>query len=242
MTTVHMVLQGKGGVGKSFVAATMAQYLRDKGREPVCIDTDPVNKTFAGYESLGVQTIELMDGDEIDPRRFDGLIETIFEGDADQHFVVDNGASSFVPLCGYLLSCGVPAMLAEASHTLVLHSVVTGGQGQSDTLEGLHSLLTRFPGVPCVVWLNPVHGKIEHEGKPFTDFKVFRENQQRIAALIEIPTVNPRTTGHDLSELLKSRRTFREADENASLPIMCRQRLSQVRKALYQSLDASQML
>ena len=46
---IHMVLQGKGGVGKSFIAALMAQFLQDRGRDPVCIDTDPVNATFAGY-------------------------------------------------------------------------------------------------------------------------------------------------------------------------------------------------
>lgn len=242
MTTVHMVLQGKGGVGKSFVAATMAQYLRDKGREPVCVDTDPVNKTFAGYEALGVQTIELMDGNEIDPRRFDALVETIVGGGADEHMVVDNGASSFVPLCGYLLSCGVPAMLAEAEHRLVLHSVVTGGQGQSDTLEGLHSLLTTFPDLPCVVWLNPVHGRIEQGGKSFEEFRVYRDHRDRIAALIQIPEMNPRTTGHDLSELLKSRKTFREAQEDAALPLMCRHRLELVRKALYRGLDESELL
>jgi len=49
---IHMVLQGKGGVGKSFVAAPMAQFLQDKGRDPLCIDTDPVNATFAGYSAF----------------------------------------------------------------------------------------------------------------------------------------------------------------------------------------------
>ena len=56
---IHMVLQGKGGVGKSFVAALMAQFLQDRGRNPVCIDTDPVNATFAGYSAFGVHAIEL---------------------------------------------------------------------------------------------------------------------------------------------------------------------------------------
>ena len=47
MAKINMVLQGKGGVGKSFVASTLAQYMKNKGEEPLCIDTDPVNTTFA---------------------------------------------------------------------------------------------------------------------------------------------------------------------------------------------------
>lgn len=43
MAKIHMVLQGKGGVGKSFIATVIAQYKRSKGQQPLCIDTDPVN-------------------------------------------------------------------------------------------------------------------------------------------------------------------------------------------------------
>ena len=43
MANTHTVLQGKGGVGKSFIAAILAQYMNAMGRKPLCIDTDPVN-------------------------------------------------------------------------------------------------------------------------------------------------------------------------------------------------------
>ena len=36
MANIHMVLQGKGGVGKSFVAALLAQHLLQKGGHPLC--------------------------------------------------------------------------------------------------------------------------------------------------------------------------------------------------------------
>ena len=45
--TVHFVLQGKGGVGKSFVASILGQYFQVRGRDVRCFDTDPVNQTFA---------------------------------------------------------------------------------------------------------------------------------------------------------------------------------------------------
>lgn len=49
MSRVHMMLQGKGGVGKSFASAMMAQFMADRGEAPLCIDTDPVNQTFRGF-------------------------------------------------------------------------------------------------------------------------------------------------------------------------------------------------
>ena len=71
MAKIHMLLQGKGGVGKSFIAATLAQYKESKGQKPLCIDTDPVNATFHGYKALDVQRLQIMENDEINPRSFD---------------------------------------------------------------------------------------------------------------------------------------------------------------------------
>jgi cellulose biosynthesis protein BcsQ len=59
MAKINVVLQGKGGVGKSFIAATLAQYKINKGHEPLCIDTDPVNATFAGYKALNVTRLQM---------------------------------------------------------------------------------------------------------------------------------------------------------------------------------------
>jgi CO dehydrogenase nickel-insertion accessory protein CooC1 len=77
MANIHMVLQGKGGVGKSFIAATLAQYKASKGQNPLCVDTDPINSTFHGYKALNVRRLQIMDGDEINSRNFDGLVELV---------------------------------------------------------------------------------------------------------------------------------------------------------------------
>lgn len=239
---IHMVLQGKGGVGKSFVAALMAQFLQDRGRQPVCIDTDPVNATFAGYSAFGVHAIELVDGRDINPRRFDSLVERIASaGPESEHVIVDNGASSFLPLADYMLSYDVPGLLAEMGHELWLHSVITGGQGQDDTLEGLLELLESF-AVPVVVWLNPFCGRIERDGRRFTDMKVYQDHKQRIAAIVEIPEFNTKTTGHDLSDLLKAKRPFRDAVADSSVMLMTRQRLKMAQRDLYERLELAGVL
>ncbi|MBB4268183.1 CO dehydrogenase nickel-insertion accessory protein CooC1, partial [Roseospira visakhapatnamensis] len=45
MAAIHMTLQGKGGVGKSFIASLLAQHFLARGQAPICLDTDPVNQT-----------------------------------------------------------------------------------------------------------------------------------------------------------------------------------------------------
>lgn len=108
MAKIHMVLQGKGGVGKSMITATLAQYKAAKGQKPLCVDTDPVNATFEEYKALNVRRLHIMDGDEINTRHFDALVELI--APAENDVIIDNGASSFVPLSHYLISNQAPSL------------------------------------------------------------------------------------------------------------------------------------
>lgn len=96
MAKIHLVLQGKSGVGKSLIAVTIAQYKAMKGQKLLCLDTDPVNATFAGYQALNVRRLNILEGDEINTRHFDALVERIAASEGD--VIIDNGASSFVPL------------------------------------------------------------------------------------------------------------------------------------------------
>src|ERR1043165_2673960 len=116
MAKIHMILQGKGGVGKSFIAAIVAQYKASKGQKPLCIDTDPVNSTFHGYKALGVRRLEIMDGDEINSRNFDTLVELVVASKDD--VIIGNGAVTFVPMSHYLLSNQVPALLQQKGQEL----------------------------------------------------------------------------------------------------------------------------
>jgi len=52
-TIIHISLQGKGGVGKSLVAAILSQYLAWRGQDVHGIDADPVNHTLSEYRGIG---------------------------------------------------------------------------------------------------------------------------------------------------------------------------------------------
>jgi MinD-like ATPase involved in chromosome partitioning or flagellar assembly len=40
MSEIRAVLHGKCGVGKSMIAAVLAQYKASQGQQPLCVDTD----------------------------------------------------------------------------------------------------------------------------------------------------------------------------------------------------------
>ncbi|KGP23783.1 MULTISPECIES: ArsA-related P-loop ATPase [Xanthomonas] len=241
MAKIHMVLQGKGGVGKSAIAAIIAQYKASKGQSPLCIDTDPVNATFEGYKALKVRRLQILDGDEINPRNFDTLVELVAPSKDD--VVIDNGASSFVPLSHYLITNQVPALLGDMGHQLVIHTVITGGQALLDTVSGFAQLASQFPAeAPFVVWLNPYWGPIEHEGKGFEQMKAYTANKARVSAIIQIPSLKEETYGRDFSDMLQARQTFDEALATESLTIMTRQRLKIIRTQLFNQLENAAVL
>ena len=236
MAKIHMILQGKGGVGKSFIASTLAQHKQAKGKKLICVDTDPVNATFHGFKKLNVRKINVMSGDEIDPRKFDDLIELIAQSETD--VIIDNGASTFVPMSHYLISNQIPALLPDMGHELVIHTVITGSQALLDTLTGFANLIESFPKETLfVVWLNPYWGEIEMDGKRFEEMKTYLDNKHRVSAIIRIPNYKADTFGKDLSEILQSKLTFSEALESKSLPIMVRQRLNIIRKQLFTNIE-----
>src|SRR5215469_15076045 len=100
-TSIHISLQGKGGVGKSLISAILSQYLSSKGQDVRGIDADPVNQAFSEYVGLRVECLNLLREGSIDQREFDLLMERFLKEDGT--FVVDTGASTFIPLWHYIL-------------------------------------------------------------------------------------------------------------------------------------------
>lgn len=124
---VHSAQQGKGGCGKSVSTALLGMYKISKGELPLCIDTDPLNPTFSNYEKLNVRQLNIMEGDEINQRKLDTLIQWIDEA-GDRDVIIDNGAPSFIPLSSYMISQQIPALLYEMGKQLVIHISIVGGR------------------------------------------------------------------------------------------------------------------
>lgn len=238
MAIIHMTMQGKGGVGKSFIASILAQYFYSKKKTPLCIDTDPVNHTFHGFKALNVKRLDLMKDDEIDHRKFDDLIELISKNKTDA--VIDNGASTFVPLSHYLISNNIAEFLEERGHELLIHTVITGSQALPDTLNGFNKMVKQYSDdVSFIVWINSFWGKVELEGKNFESMSLYQDNKDRVAAIITIPPYKPETFGHDLNDVLQAKLTFNEAIAKPDYTIMMRHRVKMIRDGLFNQLEVA---
>src|ERR1022692_3416605 len=183
-TTIHLTLQGKGGVGKSLIAAVLAQYFREGGRDVRCIDTDPVNRTLAQYNALGADRLNLRDEhNRIDQRAFDGLMERFLTEDGGT-FVVDNGASTFLPLWHYLLENNGLEYLREQGRKVYVHTIITGGQALLDTLNGFNELAQTTRERNIIVWVNEYFGRVEAEGKRFSDMAAYHANAEKVCGAV----------------------------------------------------------
>jgi hypothetical protein len=235
--TIHLTLQGKGGVGKSLVASVLAQYLRYSGRKVQCIDTDPVNRTFAQYSALAADRLCLRDEyNRIDQRSFDALMERFLIEDG-ATFVVDNGASTFLPLWHYLLENRALDYLRQHGRRVFVHTVITGGQALVDTLNGFHELAQTTQERNIVVWVNEYFGRVEAEGKKFAEMAAYRENADKVCGAVIFTKRNQDTFGRDLEEMISAKLTFDEAIAAAKLPIMAKQRLKVVQRDLFEQLE-----
>lgn len=237
MKEVHFIAQGKGGVGKSTIAVFLGDYLQTKasGEKLHCFDTDPVNPSFSRFKGLKPEVIEILnESNNIDSRFFDGLVEKLVGEDGIA--VIDNGAATFVPLMSYMAENEVPSFLAENGIRMIIHVPLVGGQALQDCLIGLTKTLKSMDA-HIVVWLNDFQGSIEHEGKNFTDFKLYAEYKDRIIGIVHIPLRNPDTFGADIKEMTTKNLTLTEAQNSGAFGLMPRQRLRTVQRDLYSQLD-----
>ncbi len=237
MSTVHLILQGKGGVGKSYVSSLIAQHRMSSGVSIICIDTDPVNRTFSQYEAFNATELNLLEGSKVNEGRFDDLMEMILD-DRSVDFVIDNGASSFIPLSSYLVENAAIETLIEAGKSVVVHSVITGGQAMTDTLSAFDRLATQFCAeADLVLWLNEYFGAISAKGKELDEMKLYRDNKDRISGEVRIARQTGDTFGKDIEKMLNLKLTFDQAITSDQFRIMSRKRLKMVKENLFSQMD-----
>ena len=236
MHKIHVVLAGKGGIGKTFVASLIAQAVQERGEPLLCLDADPVNASLNEIRGLRAEPVNLFlpDSDEADLDALDRMVERFLTEQAT--IIVDNGAASFMPLSRYLLQDGIASTLEHAGKRVVLHTIVAGGGELAQTVRGLDSIASQFQAdIPLVLWLNPYHGAIlGADGAAFEDTPVFKKHKGRIAAVLNLPRLD-RLFLKSLGAMTARRMTFAEAAES-DLFVMDKQRLLQIKRPIFEQL------
>lgn len=250
---VHLVLQSKGGIGKTYVAGLLAQAHWEAGVQVSVIDADPLAPKLSRYKSLDPTRLDLMrsdNRDELDPRKFDLLVEMLAA--RDMHFVIDTGSGSFAPLISYVKENGALAgIFRRANKALVVHTVVTGGPELEDTLVGFADLLTNFKprqeedpnaeahlSARIIAWLNGFKGDVAMNGVGFNEMEVYRGNARHVESVIALKRYSAATFGEDVNYMLSHHLTFEEVQKSRELTIAAKSRLEQVRRDIFRQLKS----
>ena len=238
--TVHFILQGKGGIGKTLVSTILAQWLAGKDEKPLrCFDTDQENATFSRYKAMNVKHVPVMtDNRMIDPKRFDSLMIDILEEEG--NCVVDNGANTFSPLMAYLLENDCFALLEESGRKVYIHVIVGGGDTLHDTAMGFVST-AKSTNVPLVLWENEHFGLLQSaSGKQFIESATYADNAGRVVGRVVLSQRNADTFGADLKKMNIARLTADEVRGSEKFNVMEKQRIKVVFRDLFDQLDKVQ--
>ena len=210
--SVHFILQGKGGVGKSYVASLFTQFLQDKKVPVVGFDLDPTNPTFAEYAKLPVERISLLDAsNHIDNEKFVLFGERLFQYSNEYEIIVDCGTSAYIPMMHFLEQIGFESWLKSMGRETFIHTVLKGGGELSDTYESCSELLKLFPTCPFVIWLNESQQAVVHQGRTFIETQLYKKNEKRIVDVIPLPKYTSGFFGNvDIDRMIENRWTFKE--------------------------------
>src|ERR1700722_17716837 len=208
--TVHLILQGKGGVGKSIVASWLAEFLIGRGQPVRCLDGDPVNRSLGQIKALNVEKLDLLNDEGVVERtRYDALINRFLTEEA--VFLVDSGATAFLPFWTFIVESEVIATLRSAGRGVYIHIPISGGDMLNDTLLGFKTLAETAAEKSLVVWVNEHFGQVARDGKTFDQMQVFLDNREKVLASIGIPERAPDTFGENIRRMRERKLTFQEA-------------------------------
>src|SRR5258705_13137093 len=146
MKRLDLIHNGKSGVGKSFFAVNLVQYLKDKGIAHVAIDSDNENSTLKRFHP---ETRFL----DLEKRReLDGIFGALEKASL---VVMDCRAASTDLFIDYFDEIDLPAVLSALNTTLTLVMPVNH---ESDSVDQVQRLADHF-GKKCnyVVIRNAAH-------------------------------------------------------------------------------------
>jgi shikimate kinase len=233
--TVHFVMQGKGGVGKTTIAMFLLQALQQYTPKKIYgIDTDPVNQTFASFKTLGVEPVFIMGEDnEVNPLKFDTLVDAILADN--NNFVIDTGATSYLPTFNYLKNTEIIDLLREHKKTIYIHVPISGGQATADTISELNDLATTFKGAKLVIWENQFFGEIDTS---FNENKAYINTLKIAIGRIVLKKLDPKTDGFLYTKMTSELKGFADVINDTTVSFMTRRRMGKLFNELTEQIIA----
>ena len=233
MNQLHIVMNGKGGIGKSIVAFNIAQFLKSIDPGSICIDTDPLTPTLANYKALDPVHIQIASETDVILTRFDEMIELIIG--SEKNVVIDTGASTFLPIAKYLLKNSIFEVLRDEYEKEIFIHVVLNAQTQNDylaTTASLELIVENFAGdCKIVIWLNEFGGDLDR----FLESEYYERKKDRFFAIIRVKNPDEMLLA-DLKSMLHTFQIYEEALKDSSRYLMARSRIKKQRDSIYRQL------
>ena len=132
MKRLNLILNGKGGVGKSFFAVNFVQFLKDKDIAHVAIDSDNENSTLKRFHpDTGFLDLD-------NRRELDGIFAALEKANL---VVMDCRAASTDLLKEYFTENDLPAVLTALS---AARKLVKPVNNESDRVDQIQRLTDQF--------------------------------------------------------------------------------------------------
>ncbi len=221
MKRLDLILNGKGGVGKSFFAVNFIQFLKDKGIAHVAIDSDNENSTLKRFHS----DTRFLDLEK--RRELDGIFEALEKANL---VVMDCRAASTDLFIDYFDEIDLTAVLSALDTALTLVMPVNH---ESDSVDQVQRLADQF-GKKCnyVVIRNAAHSD---------SFALFESSEVRAQ-------LKDKFGGRELAmcrlqdwlvEALNAENlTITGATKHAAFSLLDRQRLQTWQRKLYAEIES----
>jgi len=113
-------------------------------------------------------------------------------------FVVDSGATAFLPFWTYVIETEMLRVLRDAGRRVYVHLPISGGEMLHDTLLGFNTLAKSSTEKNLVVWINEYFGPVARDGKQFDQMQVYLEHEERIVGCLGLLQRSPDTYGQTI--------------------------------------------
>jgi CobQ/CobB/MinD/ParA family nucleotide binding protein len=219
---IDTIINGKGGVGKSFFAVNLVQYLKDKSIPHVAIDTDNENSTLKRFHP------EAAFLDIEDPKEIDSIFTALDTADL---VVVDCRAASTDIFLDYFEELQIFLLLEKAGASM---TVVSPVNHETDSVEQIRNLSERFNG-DC----NYLIVKNQALSERFGIYEQSKTRARLVEQLGAKEILMPKLYDWLVADLNKRDLTITPAIRHESFTLFDRQRMCNWQRRFYEELETA---
>jgi cellulose biosynthesis protein BcsQ len=221
MKRLNLIINGKGGVGKSFFAVNFAQFLKDKGIAHVAIDSDNENSTLKRFHP-DAEFLDLSNR-----RELDGIFAALEKANL---VVVDCRAASTDLFLDYFTEVDLPTVLPAVGAALTLVMPVNHELDSVDQVQRLTDQLGKTSSY--VIVRNAAHSD------SFALFESAEVRAQLKSKLSGREITMPRLQDWLVEALNRENLTISAAAKNPAFSLLDRQRLLTWQRKLYAEIES----